>query len=37
MPGPLTRMEGKFLAELGIRWLDLPVSTVSDALTVPEG
>lgn len=37
MPGPLTRMERKFVEELGIRWIDLPVSTLEEALSVPEG
>jgi len=35
--GPLTRMEEKFFEELGIRRLDLPLSAVTDLLTVPEG
>lgn len=37
MPGPLTRMEARFLDELGITWLDLPVAALSEMLTVPEG
>ncbi|PYF09413.1 SIR2-like protein [Rhodobacter viridis] len=35
--GPLTRMEEKFLEELEIRRLDLPLSALTDLLTVPEG
>lgn len=35
--GPLTRMEQRFMEELGITRLDLPVSALSEALTVPEG
>lgn len=37
MPGPLTRMKARFLDELGITWLDLPVAALSEMLTVPEG
>ncbi|SDF99860.1 SIR2 family NAD-dependent protein deacylase [Alloyangia pacifica] len=37
MPGPLTRMERRFLEDGGITWLDLPVSAVAEALSVPEG
>ena len=37
MPGPLTRMEARFLEEMGITRIDLPVSAVVEALTVPEG
>ncbi|SDF02503.1 SIR2-like domain-containing protein [Salipiger thiooxidans] len=37
MPGPLTRMEARFLDELGITWLDLAVAALSEMLTVPEG
>jgi hypothetical protein len=37
MPGPLTRMERKFIEEMGMRWLDLPVTALEEALTVPEG
>jgi len=37
MPGPLTRMEARFLDELGITWLELPVAALSEMLTVPEG
>lgn len=35
--GPLTRMERKFVDELGITVLDLPLEAVADKLTVPEG
>ena len=37
MTGPLTRMERKFLDDLEITWLDLPVDALVEALTVPEG
>jgi hypothetical protein len=37
MPGPLTRMEQKFIEEMGADWLDLPVSAAADILTIPEG
>lgn len=37
IPGPLTKMEEKFLEELQIRRLDLPLSALTDLLTVPEG
>jgi hypothetical protein len=37
LPGPLSRMEEKFLEEIGIRWVDLSLSAVTDLLTVPEG
>ena len=37
MPGALTRMEQKFIDELGITRLDLPVSALAELLTVPEG
>lgn len=37
LPGPITRMEGRFLDELGIRRLDLSVTALVDLLTVPEG
>lgn len=37
MPGPLTRMEARFLDELGITWLDLAVAALREMLTVPEG
>ena len=35
--GELTRMEQKFLDELGIRRLDLPLAAVAHILMVPEG
>ncbi|WP_116133788.1 SIR2 family protein [Tropicimonas sp. IMCC34043] len=35
--GDLTRMERKFLDEMGIRRIDLPLSAVADHLMVPEG
>ncbi|WP_226625150.1 SIR2 family NAD-dependent protein deacylase [Alloyangia pacifica] len=37
MPGPLTRMEQRFLEDTGVTWLDLPVTAVAEALSVPEG
>ncbi len=37
MPGPLTRMERRFLEDGGITWLDLPAAAVAEALSVPEG
>lgn len=37
LPGPISRMEAKFIEELGIRRLDLPVEAMVDLLTVPEG
>ena len=37
IPGPLTKMEEKFLEEMQIRRLDLPLSALTDLLTVPEG
>lgn len=37
MPGPLTRMEQKFMEELGITWLDLPVAAAAELLMIPEG
>ncbi|MCR8547438.1 SIR2 family protein [Salipiger sp. P9] len=37
MPGPLSRMERRFIEDLGATWLDLPASAVAEALTVPEG
>ncbi len=35
--GDLTRMERKFLEELGIRRIELPLEAVADVLMVPEG
>ena len=37
MPGPLTRMERRFLEDGGITWLDLHAAAVAEALSVPEG
>ncbi|WP_425090905.1 SIR2 family NAD-dependent protein deacylase [Tropicimonas sp. S265A] len=37
MPGTLTRMEHRFLDELNMQRLDLPLSAVDTALSVPEG
>ncbi|MBB93952.1 MAG: SIR2 family protein [Rhodobacteraceae bacterium] len=37
LPGPLTRMEQKFLDAMNIRRIDLPVSAIEEALSVPEG
>lgn len=37
MPGPLSRMERRFLDDLGATWLDLPAEAVADLLLVPEG
>lgn len=37
MPGPLTRMEQRFLEDTGVTWLDLPVTAAAEALSVPEG
>lgn len=37
MPGALTRMEKRFLEEMSITRLDLPLSSVDTALSVPEG
>jgi len=37
LPGPLSRMEERFTAELGIRRLDLGLDTVMDRLTAPAG
>ena len=37
MPGELTRMEQKFLDEMNMTRLDLPVSALAEALTIPEG
>lgn len=37
MPGPLTRMEARFLADMGAEHLDLPASALAETLSVPEG
>lgn len=37
MPGPLTRMESRFIEDMGATWLDLPAEALADALSVPEG
>ncbi len=37
MTGPLTRMEQKFMDQMGIRRLDLPAAALAEALSVPEG
>ncbi len=36
-PGPLSRMEARFVEEMGATWLDLPADAVAEALSVPEG
>jgi hypothetical protein len=36
-PGPLSRMEARFVEDLGATWLDLPAEAAVEALTVPEG
>ncbi len=37
MPGPLTRMERRFIEDIGATWLDLSAEALSDQLLVPEG
>ncbi|MCA0920155.1 SIR2 family NAD-dependent protein deacylase [Pseudooceanicola nanhaiensis] len=37
MPGPLTRMERRFIEDMGATWLDLPAEALAEALSVPEG
>ncbi|MDX8355467.1 SIR2 family protein [Cognatiyoonia sp. IB215182] len=36
MPGSLTRMEGRFLNEMNMKRLDMPLKTVKDALTISQ-